>query len=144
MLVIHTFLIKATRQFSTGTKFSGGGKARAGKNSFPPTPFLFAHPSLKVFQNSAFGFSLKKSLDFVQRSEHNKITSTSAGYFIIRLEEARIRTSGERVLSESGSSSKKGSDDKSERVRAFSGRSGHVSSAHYGAERARKSHPGSQ
>ena len=35
-------------------------KARAGKNSFPPTPFLFARPSLKVFQNSAFGFSLKK------------------------------------------------------------------------------------
>jgi len=26
------------------TKF-GGGKARAGKNSFPPTPFLFARPS---------------------------------------------------------------------------------------------------
>jgi len=24
-------------------------KARAGKNSFPPTPFLFARPSLKVF-----------------------------------------------------------------------------------------------
>ena len=42
------------------TKFGGGGKARAGKNSFPPTPFLFARPSLKVFQNSAFGFSLKK------------------------------------------------------------------------------------
>ncbi|KKT22015.1 MAG: hypothetical protein UW08_C0020G0001, partial [Parcubacteria group bacterium GW2011_GWB1_43_8b] len=34
------------------TKFGGGGKARAGKNSFPPTPFLFARPSLKVFQNS--------------------------------------------------------------------------------------------
>jgi len=42
------------------TKFGGGGKARAGKNSFPPTPFLFARPSLKVSQNSAFGFSLKK------------------------------------------------------------------------------------
>jgi len=42
------------------TKFGGGGKARAGKNSFPPTPFLFARPSLKVFQNSAFGFSRKK------------------------------------------------------------------------------------
>ena len=27
------------------TKFGGGGKARAGKNSFPPTPFLFARPS---------------------------------------------------------------------------------------------------
>jgi len=27
------------------TKFGGGGKARAGKNSFPLTPFLFARPS---------------------------------------------------------------------------------------------------
>ena len=43
-----------------GTKFGGGGKARAGKNSFPPTPFLFARPSAKVFQNSASGFSRKK------------------------------------------------------------------------------------
>src|SRR3972149_518735 len=42
------------------TKFGGGGKARAGKKSFPPTPLLFSRPSLKVFQNSAFGFSLKK------------------------------------------------------------------------------------
>jgi len=40
------------------TKF-GGGKARAGKNSFPPTPFLFARPS-ENYQNSASGFSLKK------------------------------------------------------------------------------------
>ena len=41
------------------TKFGGGGKARAGKNSFPPTPFLFARPS-ENYQNSASGFSLKK------------------------------------------------------------------------------------
>ena len=53
-----------------GTKFGGGGKARAGKNSFPPTPFLFARPSLKVFQNSAFGFSLKKvRISFSVRSQ---------------------------------------------------------------------------
>jgi len=52
------------------TKFGGGGKARAGKNSFPPTPFLFARPSLKVFQNSAFGFSLKKvRISFSVRSQ---------------------------------------------------------------------------
>jgi hypothetical protein len=49
----------AARQFSTGTKFGGGGKARAGKNSFPPTPFLFARPS-ENYQNSASGFSRKK------------------------------------------------------------------------------------
>jgi len=56
------------------TKFGGGGtlrlrsgqEARAGKNSFPPTPFLFARlrqrrtGDLNLFQNSAFGFSLKK------------------------------------------------------------------------------------
>jgi hypothetical protein len=34
-------------------------KARAGKNSFPPTPFLFARPS-ENYQKSASGFSLKK------------------------------------------------------------------------------------
>ena len=45
-------------------------KARAGKNSFPPTPFLFARPSVKVFQNSAFGFSLKKvRISFSARSQ---------------------------------------------------------------------------
>jgi len=58
------------------TKFGGGGKARAGKNSFPPTPFLFARPSLKVFQNSAFGFSLKKvRISFSVRSFSKKIKS---------------------------------------------------------------------
>ena len=41
------------------TKFGGGGKARAGKNSFPPTPFLFVRPS-ENYQKSASGFSLKK------------------------------------------------------------------------------------
>ena len=52
------------------TKLGGGGKARAGKNSFPPTPFLFARPSVKVFQNSAFGFSLKKVwISFSVRSQ---------------------------------------------------------------------------
>ena len=45
-------------------------KARAGKNSFPPTPFLFARPSVKVFQNSAFGFLLKKvRISFSVRSQ---------------------------------------------------------------------------
>jgi len=41
------------------TKFDGGGKARAGKNSFPLTPFLFARPS-ENYQNSVSGFSRKK------------------------------------------------------------------------------------
>jgi len=55
-----TLLFSAAHFAKQNTKFGGGGKARAGKNSFPPTPLLFARPSLKVFQNSAFGFSLKK------------------------------------------------------------------------------------
>ena len=37
----------ARRASFIGTKFGGGGKARAGKNSFPPTPFLFARPSVR-------------------------------------------------------------------------------------------------
>jgi len=67
------------RQFSTGTKFGGGGKARVVKNSFLPTPFLFARlrqrrtGDLKVFQNSASGFSLKKvriSFSVLNNFEH--------------------------------------------------------------------------
>jgi len=62
--------VLATHFAKRNTKFGGGGKARAGKNSFPPTPFLFARPSLKVFQNSAFGFSLKKvRISFSVRSQ---------------------------------------------------------------------------
>jgi len=50
----------------TGTKFGGGGKARAGKNSFPPTPFLFARPSdwISEFKIRIF---VKKSSDFNQK-----------------------------------------------------------------------------
>jgi len=77
----------AARQFSTGTKFGGGGKARAGKNSFPPTPFLFARPSAKVFQNSAFGFSLKKvRISFRVRSHLGLLASS------------RTRLNGERKV----------------------------------------------
>ena len=68
-LILTNFWIRRRASFA-GTKFGGGGKARAGKNSFPPTPFLFARPSLKVFQNSAFGFSLKKvRISFSVRSQ---------------------------------------------------------------------------
>jgi hypothetical protein len=49
------------------TKF-GGGKARAGKNSFPPTPFLFARPSVPHFVGSeiSVGIFAEKNSDFVQ------------------------------------------------------------------------------
>ena len=49
------------------TKFGGGGKARAGKNSFPPTPFLFARPSVRVSKLSVRIFA-KKSSDFNQKT----------------------------------------------------------------------------
>ena len=56
---------KRNTKFGGGTPvverfaFTTGQEARAGKNSLPPTPFLFARPS-EVFQNSASGFSRKK------------------------------------------------------------------------------------
>jgi hypothetical protein len=49
------------------TKF-GGGKARAGKNSFPPTPFLFARPSESFLEISVRIFA-KKSSDFIQKTQ---------------------------------------------------------------------------
>src|SRR3990167_4121848 len=47
------------------TKFGGGGKARAGKNSFPPTPFPFCPPERKLSKVSVRIFA-EKSSDFVQ------------------------------------------------------------------------------
>jgi len=58
------------------TKFGGGGKARAGKNSFPPTPFprtrtssvrdfAFCPPERKLSKVSVRIF-FEKSSDFVQ------------------------------------------------------------------------------
>ena len=49
------------------TKFGGGGKARAGKNSFPPTPFLFARPSDWISEFAVRIF-VKKSSDFNQKA----------------------------------------------------------------------------
>ena|SRR3989344_721511 len=54
------------------TKFGGGGKARAGKNSFPPTPFLFARPS-ENYQKSASGFSLKKVRILFRRDRESNV-----------------------------------------------------------------------
>jgi len=41
-------------------------KARAGKNSFPPTPFLFARPSVQFGARSALSIPFKKGSDFVK------------------------------------------------------------------------------
>jgi len=60
-------------------KFSGGApakqaetEARAGKNSFPPTPFLFARPS-EFFSKVSVGIFLKKGSDFIQDVQHTTI-----------------------------------------------------------------------
>src|SRR3989338_1741405 len=59
------------------TKFGGAGKARAGKNSFPPTPFLFARPS-ENYQKSASGFSRKKvRILFRTHSQRGRVKSAS-------------------------------------------------------------------
>ena len=42
-----SFLNFPAAYFAKRNLNGGGGKARAGKNSFPPTPFLFARPSVQ-------------------------------------------------------------------------------------------------
>ena len=58
------------------TKFGGGGKARAGKNSFPPTPFLFARPSVR------FGSCRAKrgNQKFFSKNVWAELYHSSAGY----------------------------------------------------------------
>ena len=48
-------------------------KARAGKNSFPPTPFLFARPSVQFGARSAPSVLLKKGSDFVKQTHQMKV-----------------------------------------------------------------------
>jgi hypothetical protein len=43
-------------------------KASAGKNSFPPTPFLFARPSVQFGARSAPSVPLKIGSDFVKQT----------------------------------------------------------------------------
>ena len=62
----------------TGTKFGGGGKkwnrkARAGKNSFPPTPFLFARPSDWILKFEVRIF-VKKSSNINQETPPVKLS----------------------------------------------------------------------
>ena len=69
----------------------------------------------------------------------NKNTELCSVFLFTRAKRDRNRTSGERFLSEVGRPSEKGSDDKSEQVRAFSGRSGQVSPPLAGGGRGRNS-----
>jgi len=54
----------------TGTKFSGGGKRGRAKIPSPPTPFLFARPSVQFGARSAPSVPLKKGSDFVKQTHH--------------------------------------------------------------------------
>jgi len=54
------------RKIATAKKEAA--KARAGKNSFPPTPFLFARPSDWISEFAVRIF-VKKSSDFNQKSQ---------------------------------------------------------------------------
>jgi len=53
-------------------------EARAGKNSFPPTPFLFARPS-EFFSEISVRIFSKKSSDFVQETQPRKAASPPRG-----------------------------------------------------------------
>jgi len=46
-------------------------KARAGKNSFPPTPFLFARPSVQFGARSVPSIPLKIGSDFVKQTHQD-------------------------------------------------------------------------
>ena len=50
------------------TKLGGGGKARAGKNSFPPNPLPFCPPERKLSKVGVRIF-VEKSSDFVQETQ---------------------------------------------------------------------------
>jgi len=53
-------------------------KARAGKNSFPPTPFLFARPSGKVFVPAERSSTIKiRNPDFRQKKFGFRPTNTT-------------------------------------------------------------------
>src|SRR3989344_940006 len=56
-------------------------KARAGKNSFPPTPFLFARPSVQFGARSAPSVPFKIGSDFVKQTHHNQTFRNFADRF---------------------------------------------------------------
>ncbi len=71
-------------------------KARAGKNSFPPTPFLFARPSNWILK---FGIRIffKKCSNINQETPHITIKTTSLVVFIVMLH--KIERFGSNLLS---------------------------------------------
>jgi len=64
------------RKIATAKKEAA--KARAGKNSFPPTPFLFARPSGKVFVSATRSTAIKiRRPDFAQNGFGFRPTNTT-------------------------------------------------------------------
>jgi len=54
------------------TKFGGGGKRGRAKIPSPPTPFLFARPSVQFGARSAPSIPFKKGSDFVKQTHNVK------------------------------------------------------------------------
>ncbi|MDP2703708.1 MAG: hypothetical protein Q8P01_00520 [bacterium] len=64
--------VKGKRRISQSEiQNSAAVKARAGKNSFPPTPFLFARPSVQFIARSAPSVPFKIGSDFVKQTHQN-------------------------------------------------------------------------
>jgi len=63
------------RQFLTGTKFCGGGKARAGREFIFPTPLFLPAPPDRKFSKVSVRIFAEKSSDFIQEIQHYTIFS---------------------------------------------------------------------
>ena len=72
------------RRISQSEIRNSAAEARAGKNSFPPTPFLFASPSVQFGARSAPSVPFKKGSDFVKQTPpEQKISPPMAGIFFV-------------------------------------------------------------
>ena len=69
-----------------GMKFGGDGKARAGKNSFPPTPFLFARPSVRFRFCRAERGNQKFFSKNVRAELYNSTSNELKGFFEAKIE----------------------------------------------------------
>jgi len=63
-----TSIFLAAHFAKRNTKFGGGGKRGRAKIPSPPTPFLFARPSVQFGARSAPSVPFKKGSDFVKQT----------------------------------------------------------------------------
>ena len=93
----HNFLIGGAfrkAKYEIRRRKNRNRKARAGKNSFPPTPFLFARPSVRFlprFARQSVGVSFKKGSSFVQQLRPNTQIITHSFSFSLLVTEAFLR-----------------------------------------------------